>query len=111
MLATGLKAWVVQRLSAVYLTVFSIWLAAHFWFHAPDNYLEWMQWLGKPYIGTAVGLFFLALILHAWVGVRDIIMDYIHPIFLRSTVLSAVILFLAGMIVWALKIILNIEYQ
>lgn len=111
MLASGLKAWVVQRLSAVYLSVFIFWMAGHFWFDPPKQYQDWVQWLAHPYIAIAVGLFFLSLVLHAWVGVRDVIMDYISSIFLRSLLLVTVILFLLAMFFWSLRIIFNIEYQ
>ena len=47
----------------------------------------------------------IALIWHAWVGVRDIFMDYIKPTGLRLTLHSVVALLLIGYAGWAAQIL------
>ncbi len=110
MLATGLKAWVIQRLSAVYLALFTFWIVFLFLFDAPQQYLDWIQWLAKPYVSVTVALFFLALAIHAWVGIRDVIMDYASPLVVRSLLLGGVILLLSAMTLWSIYILFNIEH-
>jgi succinate dehydrogenase / fumarate reductase membrane anchor subunit len=41
---------------------------------------------------VAVLLFFVALLLHGWIGLRDVVIDYVHPLGLRMAVLGAVAL-------------------
>jgi succinate dehydrogenase / fumarate reductase membrane anchor subunit len=47
------------------------------------------------------------LLLHAWIGVRDILIDYAHPLWLRVTAYSLVIIFLLGCGAWAGRILLQ----
>jgi succinate dehydrogenase / fumarate reductase membrane anchor subunit len=50
-------------------------------------------------------LFLLALLYHAWVGVRDIIMDYIKPAALRLGLQSLVGVALASYAIWSVAIL------
>ena len=48
---------------------------------------------------------FAALLAHAWVGVRDVVMDYVHPVALRLLVLSLLVLYFTGLGVWVARIL------
>jgi succinate dehydrogenase / fumarate reductase membrane anchor subunit len=50
-------------------------------------------------------LFVVSLLYHAWVGVRNIFMDYIKPVGLRLTLHVLVILALAWYGAWAVQIL------
>lgn len=108
--ASGLKAWLLQRITAVYLVLFiaisGLWAIAQ---HQPINYVIWKGWIASPLISLALLLFFLALLLHAWVGVRNVLIDYIKPISLRLLLLS---LFAFGLIasgLWVMEIIIRAQ--
>ena len=104
--ASGLRAWVVQRVSALYLALFAFWVLGLFAFHPPRDAGAWRALLADPVMGVAAGLFFLALLLHAWVGVRDVVIDYVHPPAVRLAVL---ILLAAGLLacgLWAARVLL-----
>jgi len=45
------------------------------------------------------------MLAHTWVGVRDVVMDYVHPIALRVIVLSSLVLYLTGLGAWAARIL------
>ena len=49
----------------------------------------------------------LAQALHAWVGMRDIFMDYVHPIGWRLALTLAVIVILAGSVVWLAAVLFS----
>jgi succinate dehydrogenase / fumarate reductase membrane anchor subunit len=89
-LLSGLRAWTVQRISAALLLGFVLWFVAHLIAAPPQGYEEWRALVGRPGVGIALGLFFAALLLHAWVGVRDILLDYVHSRALRAALLVAV---------------------
>jgi succinate dehydrogenase / fumarate reductase membrane anchor subunit len=76
---TGLPAWLVQRASAVYMLFFLVYLLAHFRFDPPDSFRAWQGWIARPGVSFAIGAFFVALLAHAWVGIRDVILDYVRP--------------------------------
>ena len=101
----GLRAWILQRLSALYLAGFTLYLLFAFVFDTPAGYEEWRAWIAAPIFSLAVALFFAALLLHALVGLRDVVMDYVHPPVLRFTLhtMIGVLTFVLG--IWALRVL------
>ena len=103
--AHGLRAWLLQRITAVYLLLFIVYLFIHF-IRAPlSDYAVWHDWLADPLVNLATGLFVLSLLIHAWVGIRDVIIDYVTHTVLRVTLFAAVILMLAGCGLWSLRVL------
>ncbi|WJW76744.1 succinate dehydrogenase, hydrophobic membrane anchor protein [Thiohalobacter sp. IOR34] len=106
--AQGLRAWLLQRLTAVYVALFSLYLIQHFWRQPVEDHAAWQAWLARPLVNLGVGLFFLALLLHAWVGVRDVIMDYVRHTGLRVALLGLLALTLAGCGLWLGRLLLTV---
>ncbi len=103
---TGLRAWLVQRVTAVFMLLFIVVLLLHFLFDRPGSYAAWHDWMLSPVMGIAAVVFFAALIAHAWVGLRDVIMDYVHPVATRVLVLALLGFSLAGVGAWVIRILL-----
>lgn len=103
---TGLRAWLVQRLTAVYLLGFILFLLAHLSRDAPASFEAWRSWVLSPGVRVVWVLFFVALLLHAWVGVRDVILDYVHSLAVRLALLAVVAAGLLAAGVWMLEILL-----
>ena len=99
--ASGLKAWAIQRLTAIYIGVFSLYLLGVLLFAAPDGYLAWKAWMGGSVVSVATLLFVACVLMHAWIGVRDVLIDYVHPIAIRATLLGAIGLALVALGLWA----------
>ncbi len=91
-LFSGQRAFVVQRLSALVLLAFLAAGALRLAFGPasdPVTGLErWQAWVAQPFGAAAVLLLAAALFAHAWVGIRDVVLDYIHPLGLRLAVLG-----------------------
>jgi succinate dehydrogenase / fumarate reductase membrane anchor subunit len=103
----GLRAWALQRISAVFLLVFTVFLLVHFLRHAPVDFRSWHDWVARPSSAVALGLFVVMLLAHMWVGVRDVIMDYVHPLALRLMLLVAVGVGLLATGIWAALILVE----
>lgn len=99
---TGLRAWLVQRASAVYLLAFILFFIGHFLFDPPADAGAWQDWVATPGIRVALLAAFAALLLHAWVGLRDVMLDYIDPVGLRAPALALVAGALIGVGLWVL---------
>ena len=89
-LLTGLRAWTVQRATAVFMLGFVLWLASALLVSPPDSYEHWRAMVAQPAVTTGFSVFFAALLVHAWVGVRDVILDYVHPLGARAVALALV---------------------
>jgi len=107
--AQGFRAWLLQRLTAVYMALFFVWFFTYLSVSPPANYEAWQAMAGSVLGVMAFSLFFFALLLHAWVGVRDIVIDYIHPFVIRFTVLTLVGVGLIAMALWLLRIIFSLN--
>ncbi len=102
----GLGPWLVQRFSGLYLAIFFIYVILWFVLGGPESYQEWRDWIGAPGMNIAAGLFFLALVTHSWVGIRDVIIDYVPPIGLRITLLVLLAVGLMGCLLWSWRTLL-----
>lgn len=99
-LLTGLRAWVVQRVTAVYLAAYMLYAAVAWAAAPPADYTAWRDWLTAPVMATATALAFLALFYHAWVGIRDVVLDYVKPMAVRAVVLGLVLAALLAQGLW-----------
>ena len=104
----GLRPWVIQRVSAVYIVLFSLY--AGYSLLCSDNtatgFDAWRGWLFDPFNTTVIGLFVIALLFHAWIGMRDVVLDYVHNIMLRIFIFGLLIGTLLGSGLWVFRILL-----
>lgn len=103
---SGFSAWLVQRASAVYLLLFIVFIPLYIWQGGIRDYKSWQGLLAEPVIALGWALFFLALVAHAWVGVRDILIDYVHGLAVRMLLLAVLAIVLLMLLLWALGILL-----
>ena len=103
--ASGFKAWVIQRVTAVYIALFVLYAVVHFAVDAPADVTAWRAWMASPVVSMALLLFFAALLMHAWIGIRDVLIDYVQPLSIRVVVLSAFATALIGTGLWVAQVI------
>jgi len=105
----GLRAWLFQRVSALYLGLYIPLLLGYFVFMPPQTYAEWRIFLADPWVNTSMLLFGLALLAHAWVGMRDVVLDYVHPYLLRLALLIGIAVILLAWGFWVLRILFAVN--
>ncbi|MGA0128638.1 MAG: succinate dehydrogenase, hydrophobic membrane anchor protein [Burkholderiales bacterium] len=101
----GLKDWLVQRVTAAVMAVFSIFFVIRAWVICPSDYIGWVAIFEPSWMRIVTLLFFLSLFWHAWIGVRDIYMDYVKCTALRLGLQVVTILLLAAYSLWAIQIL------
>ena len=102
----GLSPWVMQRISSVLIALFVVYASICIYTATGFTHEAWLVRLLAPYNTIIFGLFTLALLLHAWVGVRDVVLDYIHHFMLRIFFLTVIASMLIGCGIWVAKILL-----
>jgi len=100
---SGMNAWIIQRLSGIYIACFSLIMLGILTVNSPQNYSEWVSMFISPLLQIGFSLFVIALLFHAWIGVRDIILDYIHPVSIKMVVFSMLLISLFGSGIWAIR--------
>ncbi|MFZ3175009.1 MAG: succinate dehydrogenase, hydrophobic membrane anchor protein [Thiobacillus sp.] len=108
---TGTGTWLLQRATAVVLALVLPGLAIYFLAALPADFVGWQALFAPLWLRVLMLLMAVALALHAWVGMRDIFMDYAHPTVLRLTLHLAVILTLAGSLAWLAAILFGTAWS
>jgi len=100
----GLGEWKLQRKTALALIPLGLYFVISLVRLATSDQASAVQWLSSPVPALLTILFVLAVFTHALVGVRSILLDYVHT---RARLMSAqlfvhgVTILLAGMSVIA----------
>ncbi len=106
-LLTGQQAWLSQRLAAVFMLIYGVVLASTLiWRGMPRDYMAWRDLMTLPWLWMATGLVLLAALLHAWVGMRDVILDYVKPLPIRLGALGLTGVALLACGLWGLRVLL-----
>ena len=101
----GFRDWLAQRITGIVMALFTVLLVVNL-FGLPDYSLEsWRALFSGAFMKFATFLFFLALFYHAWVGIRDIWMDYVKPTSIRLALHCVTIFLLLGYAGWAAQIL------
>jgi succinate dehydrogenase / fumarate reductase membrane anchor subunit len=85
--------------------LFIVFILAHFIAGPPRSYAAWHGWMMSSGVSMATAVFFVALLAHAWVGLRDVILDYIHAMIFRVGLLVLLALGLTALALWVIRIL------
>ena len=101
----GVRDWLLQRLTAVVMAGYTIVVILAMLLHRPLNYPAWKSVFSEMWFQVGTMLFVASLLYHAWVGMRDILMDYIKPTGIRLTLQFGVAFVLLFYLVWTAAIL------
>ncbi|GAB4300575.1 MAG: succinate dehydrogenase, hydrophobic membrane anchor protein [Thiohalomonadaceae bacterium] len=105
---TGLRAWMLQRLSALYLAGYTLGAAVYFLLYPVADHAAWQALWRGPVMSTGAALLFIALLVHAWVGVRDVLLDYVRQPLLRLALLALLWGWLLVLAIWLVRILVGV---
>jgi succinate dehydrogenase / fumarate reductase membrane anchor subunit len=101
----GLKDWLAQRITAAVMAAYSLILAVLLLGQDSLTHETWRAFMAGGFLRFLTFLFIVSLMYHAWVGVRDIWMDYVKPTGLRLVLHVLTLLALVGYAGWAVSIL------
>ena len=101
----GLRDWLVQRITAVLLAIYTVVFVGILLICPPQNYSEWHALFENQPMRVATFLIFVSVFWHAWIGVRDILMDYVKRTSVRFGLEIVVAVLLVGYTGWAIRIL------
>jgi succinate dehydrogenase / fumarate reductase, membrane anchor subunit len=94
----GLRDWLAQRITAIVMALYRLLLLVLLICAPKLDFTSWHLVFAPQWMKLATLLFLLSVYFHAWVGMRNIIMDYIKCSGLR---LALYVLVIAALIVYA----------
>jgi succinate dehydrogenase / fumarate reductase, membrane anchor subunit len=101
----GLRDWLMQRVTAVLMALYCVSLAGYLLLQADIDYDVWTALFSSQTVRAFTLLFMLSLFYHAWVGIRDIVMDYVKSAAVRLVIHVLVILALLLYAIWSVEIL------
>jgi len=101
----GIGDWLLQRITAAVMAVYSVIMGLTLLFGLALSQESWRALMSGTCMRVITLLFILSLAFHAWVGVRDIWMDYIKPVGLRLTLHALTALSMIACAGWATQIL------
>ena len=101
----GWRDWLVQRITAVVMGLYTLLILGLLMWHGGLDHAAWKATLSNEPFRLTTFVFMVSLLWHAWVGIRNIAMDYIKPFWVRVTFDSIVIGLLVGYTGWTIQVL------
>jgi succinate dehydrogenase / fumarate reductase membrane anchor subunit len=101
----GLRDWLAQRVTAGLMALFTIVLLLQTIFGGPLGYDHWAGIFSAQWMKFLTFVVIVSLGYHAWVGMRDIWMDYVKPVAVRLVLQVFTIVWLVGCAGWAIQVL------
>lgn len=102
----GLRDWLAQRVSALAIVAFTLVLVVQILLTSgPLDYTRWAAIFSSQWMKTLTFTAIVALAWHAWVGAREVLMDYAKPTSLRMVFYMLVIVWLISCAGWAVQVL------
>jgi succinate dehydrogenase / fumarate reductase membrane anchor subunit len=101
----GWRDWLAQRVTAVVMVAYTVLVLGIVLWNGGLDYALWKFLFANGAWKVATFVFMLALFWHAWIGVRDIWMDYVKPVGVRLALEVLTVLALVAYAGWAVQIL------
>jgi len=101
----GLRDWLIQRITAILMALYLLSITGYLLMQPNLDYNNWTGLFSRQTVRTFTLLFLLSLFYHAWVGIRDIVMDYVNSAAARLVIHVLVILALLLYAMWSVEIL------
>ena len=106
----GTGEFIIQRVTAIILAIYTLVLLVGILTMSGFTYKGWKSLFTFTCYEVPVGqvlatLAMLSLAWHAWIGIRDIWMDYIKPVSIRLTLQVLTVLYLVACAAYAVQIL------
>ena len=102
----GTRDWLAQRITAGLMAVFTVLLLAQVILSkGPIGYDQWAGIFSHQWMKALTFTVIVALLMHVWLGMRDILMDYIKPVGLRLFLQVFTIVWLVACAGWGIQVL------
>jgi len=101
----GLRDWLAQRITAALMALFTLVVIVQVLLPGEMGYDKWAGIFGRQWMKVLTFVTIVSLLYHAWVGMRDVWMDYIKPVAIRLALQVFTIVWLVGCAGWAIQVL------
>ena len=101
----GLRDWLSQRITAALMALFTLAVVVQVLLPGPLGYDRWAGIFSRQWMKVLTFVVIVALLVHVWVGMRDVLMDYVKPVGARLALQVGTIVWLVGCAGWAIQVL------
>lgn len=101
----GSMDWLAQRVTAVLMTLFTLIVIVHLLLPGELGYERWAGIFAAPWMKALTFVTIVAIGYHGWIGVRNVLMDYVKPVGTRLAIQVLAIVWLVGCGGWAVQVL------
>jgi succinate dehydrogenase / fumarate reductase membrane anchor subunit len=101
----GMRDWLSQRVTACLMALFTVALLLQLILGGPLGYDRWAGIFAAQWMKLLTFVVLVSLGWHAWVGIRDVLMDYVKPVGVRLSLQVGTIVWLIGCTGWAIQVL------
>ena len=102
----GMRDWLAQRVTAALMALFTLLVLGQVLLNkGPMGYEKWAGIFSSQWMKALTFSVILAMLLHVWIGMRDIWMDYIKPVSVRLALEVFAIVWLVTCAGWAIQVL------
>lgn len=103
----GMRLWLSQRLTALVMATYIIGILILLAIIQPSGHAAWHAFFAPFWFRVVTLVFFVCLFMHAWLGVADVLKDYVFNKTLRAYMQIGVDLLLVLYLFWLSFILWN----
>ena len=104
----GLRAWLLQRLTGLVIAIYSVGFSVRLLMLKPNGFEAWHVFFNPCWVRIATLLMWVSLSEHAWLGVRDVLKDYVPNVAMRTMLTKLVATALWVYLAWAIWLLVTL---
>ncbi len=101
----GLRDWLSQRVTALLMALFTVAVVIQVLWPGEMGYVKWSGMFSAQWMKVLTFVVIVSLLIHVWVGMRDIWMDYVKPVAPRLALQVFTIVWLMSCAGWAIEVL------
>lgn len=108
----GLAGWLIQRVTAIVLTAYTVFIVAYLLSNPDLQYDQWRELFSQLWVRVFSFLALIGVAAHAWIGLWSVLTDYVSDrlmgpkaLVLRLLALAIYALVTVGYLAWGIEIL------
>jgi succinate dehydrogenase / fumarate reductase membrane anchor subunit len=105
----GLWDWIIQRVTAILVGAYTLFLLGYFLSYRPIYFAQWSGLYNHIFMKIITFIIIISVLWHAWIGLWTVLTDYVHRKPIRLLLEIIICLLLLGYFAFAIETLWGIS--